>query len=75
MLSQEGDGPVQGNAIKAAKTEQGSSGGIPVAVAIPAMGDAESAAAAGADGVLLSISSLTKDSAADQVQYRTCEWV
>lgn len=64
---QDGRGPGQSDAIQEAKTQQGSSGGIPVAVAIPSPKDAQSISEAGADGVCLNIASMSSSSAADQV--------
>lgn len=62
-------GSIQEAAIEAAKTQQGSSGGIPVAVAIPSTRDAGRAAEAGADGVVLNAASISSESAADQVNF------
>ena len=60
-------GSLQEDAVKAAKTQQGSSGGIPVAVAIPSARDAGRASQAGADGVVLDAASMSLSSAADEV--------
>ena len=68
LYLQDVGGSLQGDAIRAAKTQQGSGGGIPVAVAIPSARDAGRASQAGADGVILEAASMSSSSAADNVR-------
>ncbi len=65
----QGDGkPISEAEISAAKTQQGSSGGIPVIVASSSASEARAAAGAGADGGYVQLQGLSRD-AAEQVNF------
>lgn len=58
---------LEGSLVGAAKTEQGSSGGIPVAASISSVEEAQEAVRAGADGACLDVAKLQQSAAGDQV--------
>ena len=64
-------GGISGEVISAAKTQQGSSGSIPVVAMLASPSDASAAARAGGDGAVLAMSDILQAGAAEQARHTT----